>query len=73
MPEHRRAAARSERRRVEALLAEIDEGLRIEREGFERLVEGSDVSLEELERQTVGDWYLTAEEAVERGLVAGLI
>lgn len=64
---------RSERRRVEALLAEIDEGLRIEREGFERLVEGSDITLEELERQTVGDWYLTAEAALERGLVAGLI
>lgn len=64
---------RGERARAEALLAEIDEGLRIEREGFERLIEGSDVTLEELERQTVGDWYLTAEAALERGLVAGLI
>lgn len=64
---------RSERGRVEALLAEIDEGLRIEREGFERLIEGSDVTLEALERQTVGDWYLTAEQALARGLVAGLI
>ena len=64
---------RSERRRVEALLAEIDEGLRIEREGFERLIEGSDVTLEELERETVGDWYLTAETARQRGLVEGLI
>jgi len=64
---------RSERGRVEALLAEIDEGLRIEREGFERLIEDSDVTLEELERQTIGDWYLTAEQALARGLVAGLI
>ena len=64
---------RSERGRVEALLAEIDEGVRIEREGFERLIEGSDVTLEELERQTVGDWYLTAEAALERGLVAGVV
>lgn len=64
---------RSERARVEALLAEIDEGIRIEREGFERLTEGSDVALDELEKQTVGDWYLTAEEALDRGLVAGLI
>lgn len=64
---------RGERARVEALLAEIDEGLRIEREGFERLIEGSEVGLEELERQTVGDWYLTAEQALARGLVAGLI
>lgn len=64
---------RAERAKAEALLAEIDEGLRIEREGFERLIEGSDISLEEVERQTVGDWYLTAEAALKRGLVAGLI
>ena len=64
---------RSERAKAEALLAEIDEGLRIEREGFERLIEGSDVTLAELEKQTTGDWYLTAEEALDRRLVAGLI
>ena len=64
---------RSERAKAEALLAEIDEGLRIEREGFERLIEGSDVTLDELETKTTGDWYLTAEEALARRLVAGLI
>lgn len=64
---------RSERPRVQALLAEIDEGLRIERVGFERLIAGSDITLEELERQTIGDWYLTARQALDRGLIAGLI
>lgn len=64
---------RAERAKAEAVLAEIDEGLRLEREGFEQLIEGSDVTLEEIERQTVGDWYLTAEAALERGLIAGLI
>ena len=64
---------RSERVKVEALLAEIDEGLRLERIGFERLIEDSDVTLEELERQTSGDWYVTAREAAQRRLVAGLI
>ncbi|MDY6923271.1 MAG: peptidase S14 [Pseudomonadota bacterium] len=64
---------RFERPRVEALLAQIDEGLRIERSGFEQLIEGSDVALEELERQTIGDWYLTGEQALERRLIAGLI
>ena len=64
---------RSERAKAEALLAEIDEGLRIEREGFERLIEGSDVTMDELETKTTGDWYLTAEEALARRLVAGLI
>lgn len=64
---------RFERPRVEALLAEIDEGLRIERAGFEQLIEGSDVAMEELEKQTVGDWYLTSEQALQRRLLAGLI
>lgn len=64
---------RAARARVAALTAEIDEGLRVERAGFERLVEGSDVTMEELERRTTGDWYLTAEEALDRRLIAGLI
>lgn len=64
---------RFERPRVEALMAEIDEGLRIERTGFEQLIEGSDVTLEELEKQTIGDWYLTAQQALERRLIAGLV
>lgn len=64
---------RFERPRVEALMAEIDEGLRIERVGFEQLIEGSDISMDDLEQQTVGDWYLTARQAVDRRLVAGLI
>ncbi|MFN3931433.1 MAG: peptidase S14 [Brevundimonas sp.] len=64
---------RFERPRVEALLAAMDEGLRIERAGFKQLIEGSDVALEELEKQTIGDWYLTSEQALERRLIAGLI
>lgn len=64
---------RSERDKAEALMAEIDDGLRVERSGFEMLIEGSDVGLEELEAKTVGDWYLTADDALDRRLVAGLI
>ncbi|MFN3668097.1 MAG: peptidase S14 [Brevundimonas sp.] len=64
---------RTERPQVEAMLAEIDEGLRIERAGFEQLIEGSDVTLEELERRTIGDWYLTGQAALEQRLIAGLI
>jgi ATP-dependent protease ClpP protease subunit len=64
---------RSERRKVEAMLAQIDEGLALERRGFEQLIEDSRLTLEELEERTVGDWYLPAEAALEHGLVAGLI
>lgn len=64
---------RSERAKAEAVLAEIEDGLRLERAGFEQLIEGSDITLEELEGETVGDWYLSAQQALDRGLVAGLI
>ncbi len=64
---------RSERPKVEAVLAEIDDGLRAERAEFLKFVEGSDVTLEELESRIAGDWRLTAEEALRRGLIAGVV
>lgn len=66
-------ALRAERPGVEALLAEIDDGIRIERVEFGKFIEGSDVTMEEIDRQTVGDWYIPAEEALRRGLIAGII
>ena len=56
------------------LLAEIENGQRLEREGFEQLVAGSRLPIDELmEHAMAGNWYLPAGEALERGLVAGLI
>lgn len=66
-------ALRTERPGVEALLAEIDSGLRIERVEFLKLIEGSSVTVEELERETLGDWYIPADIALMRGLIAGVI
>lgn len=66
-------ALRTERPGVEALLGEIDSGLRIERVEFLKLIEGSSVTLEELERETLGDWYIPADVALARGLIAGVI
>lgn len=66
-------ALRTERPGVEALLGEIDSGLRIERVEFLKLIAGSSITLEELERETLGDWYIPAETALERGLIAGVI
>lgn len=63
----------SERPRVEALLAEIDLGLKVQRWDFEALIEGSNVALDELEERAHENWYLDADEALERGLVAGLV
>lgn len=62
-----------ERPRVEALLSEIDLGLRVQRRDFEALIEGSAVTLEELEEEARENWYLDADEALKRGLVAGVV
>ncbi len=55
------------------VLAEIEFGLELERRGFTALVEGSDVDVEECCERATSNWYVTAEMALERGLVAGLI
>jgi hypothetical protein len=63
----------SSRRVLEEMIADIDNGLRVEDEGFAELIEGSSVTLEDLRRRAYGGWYLSASEALELGLVAGLI
>ena len=61
------------RRMLEEMIADIDNGLRVEDQGFAELIEGSAVSLEEIRRRSYGGWYLTASQALELGLVAGLV
>jgi hypothetical protein len=64
---------RASRAEVEALLHQIDCGLRLEKENFKRLIEGSEVGMEELLEKALYNWYVPAEEALRRGLVAGLV
>jgi ATP-dependent protease ClpP protease subunit len=59
--------------RVREVLSDIEAGLELEQEGFRRFIEGSDVSLEECVERAASNWYISAEEAVQRGLVAGLV
>jgi ATP-dependent protease ClpP protease subunit len=58
---------------IEALRAQILTGLELEEQNFRRLIKGSNVSIEDLCSKALHNWYLTAEEAVERGLVAGIL
>ncbi|MFL6724629.1 MAG: peptidase S14 [Sphingomicrobium sp.] len=58
---------------VVALKEQIELGLRLEEENFRRLIEGSDVTLEELCAKALHSWYLPAKEALDHGLVAGLL
>jgi len=53
---------------------EVESGLRLEREGFKELVEGSFVGVEDILIRTQGtDWYLPAPAALKLGLVASVI
>jgi ATP-dependent Clp protease, protease subunit len=61
------------RRVLEEMIADIDHGLRLEERGFAELIDGSNVGTEEVARRAYGGWYLSAEEAFSRGLVAGLV
>lgn len=58
---------------MKALLAQFEIGIRHEEENFRRLVEGSDVGFEEICRKALHNWYIPADEALDRKLVAGLV
>ncbi len=61
------------RRVLEEMIADIDHGLRLEEQGFAELIDGADVDPEEIARRAYGGWYLSADEALNRDLVAGLV
>lgn len=55
------------------ILADFENGKRIQNHNFAQLIEGSNISLEEILRRAETGWYLTAEEALERELVEALL
>lgn len=58
---------------LKAALNEIEHSITLEENGFRAIVEGSDVDFEELRRKAPDNWYLTCEEAADRGIIAGVI
>ena len=58
---------------VKGVLNEIEGSIRIQNEGFENLVRGSDVTMEELLSKAPSNWYLEAQEAKARGLVEDVL
>lgn len=58
---------------VEALLNELKQSIAIQDEGFEKLVRGSKVSLDEVRRRAPSNWYLEAQEALDLGLIGGIV
>lgn len=59
--------------RLRALCHEVETGKQLEEANFKRLIEGSRVSMDELLEKALYNWYVPAEEAVELGLVAGIV
>ena len=58
---------------VEATLNEINESIRIQNEGFNNLIQGSSITIEEVLRRAPSNWYIEAQEAVELGLVEAVL
>ena len=54
---------------VQATLNEIECSIAIQNEGFENLVRGSQVTVEEVIRRAPSNWYVEAKEAKRLGLV----
>lgn len=71
---HLNGALRSVEGVIRDLLAEINSGQRLERDGFEDLVRGSKLDIEELYQHVLKEnWYLSAAEALKLKLVAGIL
>ncbi|WP_426314430.1 ClpP family protease [Methylobacterium fujisawaense] len=58
---------------VTATLNEIQCSIAIQNEGFSNLIQGSDVTLDEVLKKAPSNWYLEAEEAKRRGLIEAVI
>jgi ATP-dependent protease ClpP protease subunit len=58
---------------LEATLNEIRESITIQNEGFENLIRGSQVSMDEVLERAPSNWYVEAQEALQRGLIAGVL
>jgi ATP-dependent protease ClpP protease subunit len=58
---------------LEANINEIRTSVAIQNEGFENLVKGSSVSLDEVIRRATSNWYIEAQEAKDLGLIEGVI
>jgi ATP-dependent protease ClpP protease subunit len=58
---------------VKAQLNEIEASIAIQNEGFENLVRGSQVTMEEVLQKAPSNWYVEANEAQARGLIHAIL
>jgi hypothetical protein len=58
---------------VKATLHEIEASVAIQNEGFENLVRGSKVAMEEVLQRAPFNWYIEAQEALRLELISGVL
>ncbi|MEW9856961.1 peptidase S14 [Novosphingobium sp. M1R2S20] len=58
---------------LEATLNEIRESIAIQNEGFENLIRGSGVTMDEVLKRAPSNWYVEARKALDLGLISGVI
>jgi len=58
---------------LKAVLHEIEESIAIEEEGFANLITKSDIGIDEVRAKANCNWYIGADQAQARGLIAGVI
>jgi ATP-dependent protease ClpP protease subunit len=58
---------------VREQLAMLETAEKLERDGFAELIEGSNLTEEELYKRATSNCYLTAQESLELGLIGGIV
>ena len=58
---------------VEAMLNEIRASIEIQNEGFQNLIHGSNVTMDEVLRRAPSNWYIEANEAQRLGLIEAVL
>jgi ATP-dependent Clp protease, protease subunit len=70
---HFRSGLKQSLEELEQVKAQIELGLRLEREGFAALVRHSGLGAEEVAKRALTNWYLGAGEALQLGLIDHVI
>lgn len=58
---------------LKAKLNEIEHSIQIQNEGFQNLIAGSSITMEQVLRLAPENWYIEANEAMNLGLIEGVI
>ena len=58
---------------VQATLHEIQASIAIQNEGFENLVRGSNVTMDQVLERAPFNWYIEAQEALSLGLIRAVL